>query len=484
MALQIIERDTPFGQVAQNFGRGLGETFSSEVGKQRKAAAFRGLTEGEEPLTLSQMYSQLLNTGAFELDEIQKLEPFMVNLAQQQARRGNTEPPAGGLNVPEGQPLTSVQAPKGDTPQDFAPPVEKYPVSLVDPQYQESLTQEPIIVNTQTIRQRMNELERQQPGRFIRESDLEAAARESLESERTKLSDERAIATTQQNRTDELRNKFDDSVQKKIQAGGLGEAWAKLPQVAQDRLFSDAVRAVREGASLDNAANAAAKKALDVTKSLGQFYNRGGLGLLGVPSEQFRQDMASYRKSFADLDMLDEYASELQAKGFGEHLSSAMAYPVSEGVMKEIGRLQPEAKKEASIWKKLVLSPFGPVGLFTKPAEIAINEWRKDQPRAPERSQQFAERLAEVITPEDSIDAIALAADDAGLESRVIYDYFRQLTAQGQYQPSPRQEREISQALPVKPSLQDMVTALTQGAGEQGKFGFIDSIRRRWFGKS
>lgn len=492
MAIQVIERDTPFGQVAQNFGKSLGESFSEEFGRQRQAAGLAQIAkraEEDDTFTLGQAYQQMLRSGvdASQLPQFQQVLGDVVRSGALR-RRGEMGRPTDQPTTVEGVVMDeSVQAPPDIAPKQPPSQVREFPTTLLTEEDQRVLQQQPIPVTTSNIQSEMARMQREEPKTWLTIDELESRARQNLGARNDELAARQGVAQQRDQLSTRARDEFTKRLNNKLQARGLEDTWSQMPQQMQDRIFSQVIEDVQRGKTAPQAAEQAATSALNDVRNIGQFFDEPGPSIFTGAADDVKKNLGQYRRPFEETGTLDEFTGLLMQKGSGEHEAASIARPASDSLAKELAKLQPQATKTANMHKKLTkglgLSLLGPLAPAAIPFAAVAEEFQGPTAK-PEESRKAAEQIMAAMTDEDSINAAALALNDAGYDDRMLYEVARDLQAEGQYNPAPHQERELNRAAPVEPSLLDIWSIVTSPArGTKGKYGFWEAITRRYFGK-
>lgn len=492
--VQIIEQSLPYGKLAENFGRNLGESFGQEVGRQTTARGVQSLVKQlgqiERPVSQLELMGALMQVPGMTQESMQMYIPAIQDaLSMQAAQRAYS----GGVGLGEegGAPIAEQGQPvgisgatqergaaKGVSPAAVAPAND--PNTLVTVEQSEALRQPEPVITPDSIRNRAVELQREKPGLYTKFSDYEALATRELTAGLQKFKNLQSAGKANQQLEDSARGAFEKTLADRLQVARLGEAWSTLPGTAQ-RNYADAViRNMNAGMSQETAINAVTKDALADVRKIGEFMELSGRPV-GGRGEEAMQKLLPYRDVYEKLDILPEYKQELEGKGFGEYMAASAAYPMSTENRKKLAKLQGEAKQQSN-WRKYVPVNLPFIG-GAKMAESMLNEL-SGGPQKTEETIQWTNKNIDTLKPDESLYTWAMAVNDAGFDDQAFYDVVQQKVDSGELELSTHQEQELMRRPPVVPTLLDIYDAsLGQAGKNKGKYGFWEQITRRYGGK-
>ncbi len=262
-----------------------------------------------------------------------------------------------------------------------------------------------------------------------------------------------------------MRDDTNSRILSKLQSQSLQDAWRELPGTLQDTLINKSIDKVYNGKTTAQAAEEVAREALNTVKSINDFKSYSNASWFGRGSEKTLKELSNYRKTFEDQDALDEYRSMLIEKGYGEHVASSLAYPMGTNVKKQLAQL--EKRSSYSGLQKIMPES------AARQVNIKMNE---------ASAQQYAQSLAQSMSPLDSVESISLAFNDLGFDEGMFFNALDRLVESEEISLTVEQQRELDRRLPVNPSLTDLIASASFGK-KTGKYGFFQSLLRKTTGK-
>lgn len=498
MAIQIIEQTTPYGKLAENFGRNLGESMGQEAGRQ---IGVRGLEDLTSKIKSGELTDQLDIFTALNripgMPQEQKVAalPYLQTAVRENTIRRQAEeerlrnlqgqPTAQPGNVPQGSIPAEQLTPGAEQPtqiqaQPQAQPVaqqqkvgqkrdfDTLPMTLVSEEGQKALTQKQINMTPDQIFRAAYELQQKNPGLYkdINQS-AEAVVRQN-EAYNKNLLQEQGVATAQQGLTNQLFTSLDSAIQNKLQTKDLAKTWNQVPGTILDRFKQIAVEKVNNGESIGNVVSDVSKQALDFVKTQNDLLNESITPIAGRAGKKQVEDYSRYRKEYEKIGSPEEFKNTLMRQGFKEHLASTIAFPPNPKLAKTLSSIQDVSsfgKKAAELEKNII------------PTQKNIDKLNKINEKITSQADKFIPKIIRQISPDDSIDAIALLLNDLGYDENKFFDSLDQAQYEGDFKPTPRQQRELNKKLPVEVGLKDLFISLNP-MGARGKYNFFEVVDR------
>lgn len=482
--VQIIEQALPYGKLAENFGMSLGESIGEETSRQMTARGVQSivgqLQQAKGPVSQLDLLTAIMRVPGMTQQNAQVYLPAIQDALSQRAARSYYEGGAGEQRpLPAGSEIQNISVADRATPQGGEAQVVD-DTTLLTPAQNRALQRTVPIASPEDIRRRAVELQTQKPGLYANFQGYMDEAERDVNTQNQRLQAEQSQAIANQQLENTARENFNQTFQKRIQALSLQDAWQALPANVQKSLEDDVIRQMNSGKSQQRAVEEVSKRALEDVRKVADFKKLLGRPIFGAGDESLEK-LLPYRDVYEKLGVLPEYKAELEKKGFGEYKAASAAYPASTANRKALAKLQPEAKKQ-TVWRKLV-PPSIPFIVGAKLTESVIQDLQ-NSPERVQKTRSWAEKNINSLSPNESLQTLALAVSDAGYDDQAFYDVIQDKVDNGYLTLSPHQEQELARRAPVVPTLLDIFDASLQNFGKNtGKYGFWEQVTRRFGGK-
>lgn len=467
--VQVIEQSLPFGKLAESFGKSLGEGIGQQARQEMLSTGIEQVTElarqsGQySPIGL---YSQLLRVPGMDPQMAQQILPFVQSQLQvselqqrykelqaldasESAREAPLVPEVEDtliekvVDVPEAPtlPVQRLEEPKKPIEQKKVKEAftsEKIlgfnPDVLTTTESVEQAKQSIPVITERDVDIRASQLLEQQPARFG--TNLDKArdfARRELDNQR----EQKLAIIDRRGREvrllDDTRNEFDRRLSelKPEARQDLDRAYGRLQRMGEEL--------VAEGkGSPEKISKLLTQKASDFLKQKSNLLKFGTGSIFGMPANDLLNKMRKARSAYEDVNSLDLLSEELQSNnGLSPHLANSVSYPIYGDVFKQLEDL-PRYKSKAAL-------------------SVAQADKVNKEKRA--QTERFVKDLIPKIKPDQSIYAIALGLDNKGYDEKILYRVLNEAIENNEWAPSNVQEQELTQAEPVKFTMEDIFSS-------------------------
>jgi len=456
MAGYEVKQGNIFGRIGSGIGTGLAESLPKEMERGRMAEGLAQLEKRAGNQTPFQNYTQALTIPGVTPDVAQNLDAY---LRQQQKReskpistpisqpvsQSNIAPNAqSGTGQKQGQPETkiTINQPEGQKVTKEVKPGQA--ATLTQPQ---NVTRGPRPSMTYGQQeQRAYDIAQADPARFPN------GLTDALPIVQQELLNEQAIWDANKNVRNvdkQLESDFDNSYSTIFNRGLQKEGnqtYQSLPGEIQNTFKRIGLNKIADGQTPEQAAADTASEALEFAKRRDLMATYGSN--VGQASEETVKALKQLRDDYAKYDALPIFVSDMKnLNDLGDHLASTIGYPLSSAENKAI----PE---QSSIYKH--------------------HNWQ----------QSLAKKIADNLTPEDSLFTIGLDLHDKGYDDQAIMDDVISNLETRRSILTDNQKNELGKYYGLDYTLGDIIFShLSEPFGKKGKVSAKEKSRIYFWGK-
>ena len=410
------------GRIGAGLGKGLAEAIPKEVDQYRLSQGLKNFAKNAANMNPLEAFAEAGSIKGIPPQLLQAL-PELVRLQQQRQAYGNL----GGQGVPQSEPTqmqTGGISAQGNVPRNIQEPRQELvqPGERGQPAIQETNPLRPEATPALRWNQRRFD---QEVGRALQEGKVQTIP-EAINYAKEKEERERSEPKAQQEQDAYFRQQqdlSDSAIDKKLrnkigvdQSGNLKGLTGETLNNLQRQMYKD-LRTSGPDVSIEDVSEYWAEKGNDLVKAkdiLSEQENKSFINKLTRGAENLEK-LKSQQKIFAETGNEEEYYNILRGKNFNlsPQGAAAIAYPLSSPIKQYVQKVKP-----------------------TKTSDVSFT---------PAKSRKYAVEVANIITPNDSLLAIArdLRQKDPGFNQRAFFNQLRE--DQDTLGLSPRQKRELPQ---------------------------------------
>lgn len=441
MVQELRTKPSIFGSLGKGIGKGLAEQAPKEIERHRLSSALKELSQQKDQTPFQQFsglvqaaheYPQVVQSGADLLRQQSLVDAYkksrgnsvVPNQEQQnlQSNLNNVQFAQQQGQIQRNQPQKQQTIPS-DYESRISEATSNVGAASENPLNEKYIPAQPW--NQQRQEQSMNEaFDRGLARNFDEANDYANKQRQFYENAPEKY---REALDYRKSIDNEVDKRFDDDLQTRLQKEGK-ESFKDVPGDLQLNIKKTARNAVATGKM--NPAQAAeyySKKALDLVKDRNEvkkIANRDAFDrILPHKKEETLKNLKNISKTFRDMGSSEDYYNQLRDDSIDPQTGNKLGLGLSPGAAAIIA--YPRSDKVKDLEKK------------TKIFSL----------RAYENSADFAEKLLNSMSPDDSFLAAArqMKQQDVNFDEYAFFDYLRE--NQDKFASNPRLNREINQGV-------------------------------------
>lgn len=507
--VQVLKQSTPWGEVAQGFGKGLGETFSQEVERgitnQGIGQISQGIQTGQLTDRMS-IYQSLIGIPGMTPEKLQVYMPMIEEMVQRQGLRQLGEDgalPSAGGGVPGGQAPVQVGVPQG-TPQaqatdytgQFATPAAPNQINelsdLLSPEMAQNVWSQKIVSTPQLEAQVASQLIEKSPGYYSGRTDLARQDAAKMIDAQNKYIDEVDRVKGRLDTTKgEIRTGIEEMLARRLQTD-VGKLDSKIPVGFRERALQRAIgEADNTRASVDSLVKKYSKELLADQRRFAEFEKLDATPMIGEPSAAVFNKLATARDFFEKKGDMEDFRAFLVNKGFSEAGASALAYPLDAQQKQAIAKWN---KKNGDFGTAMtmrameraedspILYPVKMVKDLLKRGGLDLQNADQVQAKIDKMEDEMSDYLLdEVYKPGTSLETLSLAMADYNLPNDMLYKKVAERVESGDMELEGFQERELQAARPVLVTPVDLWNATgLNPTVERPQMSFSEMLRRKF----